>query len=214
MSTFPGSPRLVKGAIVGFDPFNPLASVVVFQYNPEDIRRTLTPTSASAEGARTEVQRLSGPPRETFDLKVRLNAADQLEKGDSVAQSLGVYPQISALEMLLYPKSAVTIANTALLAAGTIEIVPPEAPFTLLIWGVKRVVPVRITTMTVTEQQWDASLNPIQAEVDLGLQTLSTNDFPITHPGYALFLAHQVVKETMAVIGSVGNLSAVAGSIR
>ena len=210
MTTFPGSPRLQKGAIVGFDPLNPLASVVVFQYNPQDIRRTLAPTGPTGTGARTEVMRLAGPPRETLTVKVRLNATDQLEKSDPIAQSMGIYPQLSALEMLIYPKSAVTIANTVLLALGTIEIVPPEAPFTLLVWGVKRVVPVRITTMSITEQQWDPGLNPIQAEVDLGLEILSTNDYPITHPGSALFLAHQVVKEVMAVVGSVSNLSAVA----
>jgi hypothetical protein len=35
MSSFPGSPKVQKVAIVGLDPFNPLASVVVFQYNPD-----------------------------------------------------------------------------------------------------------------------------------------------------------------------------------
>jgi hypothetical protein len=47
--------------------------------------------------------------------------------------------------------------------------------------------------------------------VSLGLRVLSYNDLPPSHPGFGLFLAHQIVKETMAVIGSVDNLSAVAG---
>ncbi len=119
---------------------------------------------------------------------------------------MGIYPQLSALEMLLYPKSALVIANTILLAAGTIEVIPPEAPFTLFIWGPKRILPVRLTGFTITEEAHDTGLNPIRAKVSLDLRVLSTSDFSITHPGYALFLAHQVVKETMAVIGSVGNI--------
>jgi hypothetical protein len=124
---------------------------------------------------------------------------------------MGIYPQLSALEMLLYPKSATVIANTVLLAAGTIEIIQPEAPMTLFIWGVKRVLPVRITGFTINEMQYDPNLNPLVANLNLSMNVLSYNDFPVTHPGYFMFLAHQVVKETMATIGSIGNLSAVAG---
>ena len=96
---------------------------------------------------------------------------------------MGISPQLSALEMLLYPKSALVIANTVLLAAGTIEIVPPEAPFTLFIWGAKRVLPVRLTSFTITEQAYDPSLNPIRATVNLGMQVLNYSDFPVSHPG-------------------------------
>ena len=137
----------------------------------------------------------------------------QLEKADPIATSMGIYPQLSALEMLLYPKSALVIANTVLMAAGTIEVIPPEAPFTLFIWGPKRVLPVRLTGFTITEEAHDPSLNPIRAKASLDLRVLSYSDFSVTHPGYALFLAHQVVKETMAVIGSVGNITSTGASI-
>jgi hypothetical protein len=40
-ATFPGSPRLTKGAIVGVDKMNPLASIIVFQYNPDTLTRRL-----------------------------------------------------------------------------------------------------------------------------------------------------------------------------
>ena len=126
MSTFPNSPRVLKGAIIGVDLFNPLASVVVFQYNPDTLTRTLQAQTAGAEGAdRSEALRLRGAPIEEIKLDVEIDATDQLEKGDPLAASIGVYPQLSALEMLLYPKSALVIANTILLAVGTIEIVPP-----------------------------------------------------------------------------------------
>jgi hypothetical protein len=212
MTTFPRAPKLLKGAIVAIDPLNPLASVIIFQYNPKQLSRQVQARTGGQEGAQAEALRLAGPPTETITIsELDLDAADQLEKGDPVAQSMGIYPQLSALEMLLYPKSAMVIANTVLLAAGTIEVIQPEAPLTLFIWGIKRVLPVRLTSFTINEVQYDPQLNPTVANLNLTLNVLSYNHFPVTHPGYYLFLAHQVVKETMAVIGSVGNLSAVAG---
>ena len=90
----------------------------------------------------------------------------------------------------------------------TIEIVSPEGPFTLFIWGPKRVLPVRLTEFKITEEAHDINLNPIQAKISLGLRVLSYADLSLTHPGYALFLAHQIIKETMAAIGSINsNLS-------
>jgi hypothetical protein len=212
MTTFPGSPRLLHGAIVGVDIFNPLASVIVFQYNPDTLTRTLQAQTAGGEGgARSEALRLKGAPVETIKLDIEIDATDQLEKAEGAAVSMGVYPQLSALEMLIYPKSALVIANTALLAVGTIEVIPPVAPLTLFIYGAKRVLPVRVTEFSITEEAHDVNLNPIRAKVSLGLRVLSYNDLSLTHPGYALFLAHQVVKEAMAVAGSAGNLAAVAG---
>ncbi len=210
MSTFPGAMNFQKGAIVGFDIYNPVSSVVVFQYNPETVTRTLAPSSPSGE-SREDVLRLAGPPKESISLTVRLNAADQLETQDSTVTSMGLYPQLSALEMLLYPKSALVLTNAILAAIGTIELLPTEGPFTLLIWGAKRVVPVRLTSFSITEKQWDPNLNPTQADVELGMDVLTYNDFQLLHPGWALFMAHQVVKEAMAVVGSIGNISALAG---
>ncbi|HYH85706.1 MAG TPA: hypothetical protein VEX60_09495, partial [Pyrinomonadaceae bacterium] len=103
------------------------------------------------------------------------------------------------------------IANTVLLAAGTIEILPPIGPFTLFVWGLQRVLPVRLTEFTITEEAHDVNLNPIRAKVSLGLRVLSYNDLSITNPGYYLFLTHQIIKETMAQLGSISNLGAVAG---
>jgi hypothetical protein len=214
MTTFSRSPRILKGAIVGFDPLNPVASVIVFQYNPDTLTRTLQARAAgSGEGRadRTEATRLAGAPIETIRLEVAIDATDQLEKGEPTATVMGIHPQLSALEMLLYPKSALVIANTALMAAGMLEVIPPEAPFTLFVWGPRRVLPVRLTEFSITEEAYDVHLNPIRAKVTLGLRAIGYDDLPVTHPGHGLFLAHQVVKEVMAVAGSVGNLSAVAG---
>jgi hypothetical protein len=212
MTTFPGSPRVLKGALVGIDPASPVPTVVIFQYNPDTLTRSLKPRAPGGDAARSEVQRLTGPPEETIKVDVEIDATDQLEKNDALAGSLGIHPQLSALEMLVYPKSALVIANTALLAAGTIEVIPPDAPLTLFIWGAKRILPVRITEFSITEEAHDQALNPIRAKVGLGLRVLSTNDFSIADPGYYVFLAHQIVKETLSVVGTVSDLTAVAGS--
>ncbi|HKV33840.1 MAG TPA: hypothetical protein VJP89_05960, partial [Pyrinomonadaceae bacterium] len=158
-----------------------------------------------------EAMRLKGAPIETIKLDVEIDATDQLEKGDGIATTLGIYPQLSALEMLLYPKSALVIANTALMALGTLEVLPPVGPFTLLVWGLKRVLPVRLTDLTITEDAYDVGLNPIRAKASLGLRVLSYNDLSLNSPRDFIFLTHQIVKETMATIGSVSNIGAVAG---
>jgi hypothetical protein len=211
MSGLANSPRLIKGAIIGVDLFNPVASVVIFQYNPETVTRTLQPQGAADTGSRAEAMRLKGAPIETIKMDVEIDATDQLEQGDTNAGAMGIYPQLSALEMLVYPKTLQVVANTVLMALGTLEILPPIGPFTVLVWGLKRVVPVRVNDFTITEELHDAGLNPIRAKVSLGLRVLSYNDLSITNPGYYLFLAHQTAKEVMATIGSINNIGAVAG---
>ncbi len=213
MSTFPGSPRLLKGAIIGLDPANPLASVIVFQYNPDSLTRRLDARSTGGgdNADRSEAFRLTGPPKETITLAVEIDAADQLEQANPIAITTGIYPTLSALEMLLYPKSALVIANTALAQVGNIEIIPPEAPLTLFVWGPQRVLPVRLTSFSITEEAHDTQLNPIRAKVDLSLYVLSYIDLKLTNPGYMLFLAHQIAKEIMAtsnVFNSVQNIGA------
>ena len=208
MTTFPGSPRVMKGAIIGVDPINPYTSIITFQYNPDTLRRTLEAQAAGATQttstvARSEALRLGGAPVENITLDIEVDATDQLASGNPTAAGMGVYPQLSALEMLLYPKSSLVIANTILALTGSIELIPPEAPLTLFIWGPKRVLPVRLTTFSITEEAYDVDLNPIRASVNLGLRVLSYSDLSLTHPGYYLFLAHQVTKEVMAMIGSL-----------
>ena len=198
---------MLSGALVGVDPFNPLASVIVFQYNPETVTRTIIARSAGQDANQTEALRLKGPPSETIAIDVEIDATDQLEKVDPIAATLGVAPALASLEMLLYPKSALVIANQVLMSFGVIEVIPAEAPLTLLIWGSKRVLPVRLTSFTITEQAFDAALNPIQAKVGLSLQVLTYDDLGLLSVGGALSLAHQVIGETMATIAGAGTIS-------
>jgi hypothetical protein len=214
MTGFPGSPHTARGGLIGIDPENPVASVVIFQYNPDEMTRTLQARAAigagMSAGARDEALRLTGAPIENITLAVEIDASDQLESGDAVTTTVGIYPQLSSLEMLLYPKSALVIANTALALAGTIELVPALAPLTLLVWGVKRVLPVRLTQFSIVEQAYDQGLNPIRARVSLGLRVLSYSDLPLTNPGYHVYLANQITKEALATLGSA-SAAATAG---
>lgn len=207
MSGLTRSPRVQKGAIVGVDIVNPLASVIVFQYNPETLTRTLTAQAAGEGSAPGEALRLKAPPKEQISLNVEIDATDQLETGDAQAQSMGVYPQLASLEMLLYPKSALVIANEVLKSFGFLEVIPPVAPMTLFVWGMKRVLPVRLTSFSITEEAFDPDLNPIRAKVDLSLDVLTYHDLGLLSPGGTLYLAHQISKEVMATLNGVGTLT-------
>src|SRR5689334_745076 len=174
--SFSGSPRLIKGALVALDPLNPAAGVVVFQYNPDTMTRRLDARAVASEGDRGEAFRLTGAPKETITLSVEIDATDQLEQAAPLAVSSGIYPTLAAMEMMLYPKSSLVIANTALAQLGTIEVIPAEAPMTVLVWGPQRVLPVRLGSFSITEEAYDPKLNPIRAKVELSLSVLSYND--------------------------------------
>ena len=218
MGSFPGSPRILRGAIVAVTPLSPLSRIVIFQYNPSELRRTLRPRSAPSEQqvGPADAHRIWGAPTETITMTVEVDAADQLETGDPVAATTGIAPQLASLEMLLYPDSLQVIANTALMAAGVIELLPPEGPLTVLVWGPGRAVPVRLQDLTITEQAFDPRLFPTRATVEVSLQVLSYSDLPVSDPGYTLFLVHQVLKETMAsvagVTGAISALTDLAGA--
>lgn len=211
MTGFSRSPRLLKGALVAFRPPVPLPSVIPFQINPETLSRTVNANLAEGEGG-TETFRLAGAPSETIKLETVLDATDDLERDDATAREIGLHHRLAQLELLLYPSAATVVANAVLLNAGTVEILPAAGPFTIFIWGRARILPVKLTSLTIEEQAYDPNLNPIRAKVGMDLQVLSYSDLRQTHPGYAMFLAHQVTKETMAAIAQVNSLGAVLGS--
>ncbi|MEM4988045.1 hypothetical protein V8G57_11670 [Collimonas sp. H4R21] len=213
MSTFPNSPRILKGGIVLLDPdkFTVLPNgVIVLQYNPDTLTRTLKIKGAEEGGDRSEAMRLTGPPVETIKLDAEIDATDQLEFPDKnpTAAQLGIFPQLAALEALAYPASASLQNNFSLAQQGTLEIMPMVAPLMLFIWSASRIVPVRLTDFSITEEAFDPSLNPIRAKVSLGLRVLSIDDLNFADKGGSLYMVYQQQKERMANMNTGGTLSA------
>src|ERR1043166_1827987 len=134
MTTFPNSPRLIKGGIVLIDPqSSAVLRVIALQYNPDTLSRTLQVQAVGEAGDRLEALRLKGPPNETIKLDAEIDATDQLEFPDQnrTTTQLGIFPQLAALETIVYPGSAQLQANNPLAKIGTLEIAPVEAPLTL-----------------------------------------------------------------------------------
>jgi hypothetical protein len=202
-SGFPNSPRLVKGGIVTMDPdTSAIKSVIALQYNPDSLSRTLQIQAmpGGQDGVRVDVLRLRGPAVETIKLEAKLDATDQLEfpKQFPNAVQYGLLPQLSQLEMLINPSVETLQADDAMANAGTLEIIPLEQPLTLFVWSKSRVVPVRLTEFSVTEEAFDPQLNPIRAKISLGLRVLSVDDLGFSHPGGRMFMTYLGNKEQLA----------------
>jgi len=213
MSAFPGSPRVLKGGIVLLDPdqFTVLPNgIIVLQYNPDTLTRTLKIKGAEEGGDRSEALRLTGPPVETIKLDAEIDATDQLEFPDQNPNAIeyGIFPQLAALETTVYPSSVTLQNNFALSQQGTLEIMPMLSPYTLFVWSARRVVPVRITDLSITEEAFDPQLNPIRAKVSLGLRVLSIDDLYFSDKGGSLYMAYQQQKESLASLFQGGTFGA------
>ena len=211
MNNFKRSPRLVKGGIVQIDPgTSAVQRIITLQYNPDSLSRTLQVQGMGGEsGDRSEALRLKGPPVETLKLDVEIDASDQLEFPDQnpATVELGIYPQLAALETLIYPSSAQLQSNNSLAQSGTLEITPMQAPLTLFIWSKQRILPVRLTDFSVTEEAFDPQLNPIRAKVSLGMRVLSINDLGFNHKGGSLYMIYQQRKEQLVTKSIAGVLN-------
>ena len=200
MSTFPGSPRIVKGGIVVLDPqTGAVLRVIPLQYNPDTLTRSFQIKGVGAEsGDRIEALRLKGPPAETIKVEAEVDATDQLEVSDSQATEAGLHPLLSALEVLIYPSSSALQSNNSEAASGSLEIVAVEAPLTVFVFGPKRIAPVRITELSVTEEAFDTALNPIRAKISLGMRVLTIDDVGFAEKGGGLFISYLKAKEQLA----------------
>jgi hypothetical protein len=202
-SASPISPRLVKGGIVTLDPDTSVVrSIIALQYNPDSLTRSLQiqSTPGGHDGVVMDALRLRGPAIETIKLEAELDATDQLEfpNQNPLAVQYGLHPQLAQLEMLVNPTVESLLADDAMANAGTLEIIPLEQPLTLLVWSASRVIPVRLTEFSITEEAFDTRLNPIRAKISLGLRVLSVDDLGFQHPGGRLFMSYLTNKESLA----------------
>ena len=201
MSAFPGSPKLTRGGLVLLDPRSGnVRRIIALQYNPDSLSRSLQIQGTGDSGDRSEALRLKGPAVETIKVEAEIDATDQLELPDQhpSAVQFGIQPHLAAIETLVYPTAAELIAGNELAGSGTIEIAPVETSLTLFVWSRHRVLPVRITECSITEDAFDPELNPIRAKVSLGLRVLSVDDLGFGHKGAALFLGYLKQKEQLA----------------
>ncbi|HYQ36006.1 MAG TPA: hypothetical protein VER10_09070 [Mycobacterium sp.] len=185
----------MRGALVEFMPTRliPIPNVIVFQYNPESMSHAWTqpePPAAGPNQTTTNPLAVKGNPGESFTFTLALDAADSIADGKAsgaLAQVSGVYSRIAALEMLLYPGSATQggLLGTVTAAVGSVfgaaksgkRSVPATTVNTVLfVWGPGRILPVRVTALTITEKLYDGLLNPTKAEVAITLRALTDDE--------------------------------------
>ncbi len=211
MSTFPNAPRLLKGGIVLVDPDTAAVQrIISLQYNPDTLTRSLQIQGVTADGGyRSEILRLKGPPVETIKLDAEIDATDQLEFPDQNPNIVdaGIQPQLAALEAIVYPTSRQLQSNNALEKSGTLEIIPMQSALTLFIWSKNRIIPVRLTDFSITEEAFDPNLNPIRAKVSLGMRVLSVNDVGFDAKAGSLYMIYQQQKERLAGLAPNGSFS-------
>ncbi|GAA2664203.1 hypothetical protein [Streptomyces lunalinharesii] len=215
MTRYADIPKPIRSGIVVVDPDLGIPQrIIVLQFNPDTLERQVAPQAAGGEGDsggggggsggdRNEALRLKGPAQETWKFTAEIDATDQLD----VAAPEGIHPELAVLEMLVQPTTAQLLAASKLTKKGTIEISPIETPLTLFTWGSKRVMPVRLTELSVNESAFDVNLNPIRASLSIGLKVLTVSDLPAGHPGAALYLAHLAQKEQLARRARGGTLA-------
>jgi hypothetical protein len=209
----PFSPRLLKCGLVQVDPdTGRLLRTISLQYNPDTLTRSLQVQAASSGGGQdqSEALRLKGAAIETIKLEAEIDAAELLDDptANPIAVALGIHPQLAVLEELVEPRADDLQTNDTLANSGVLEVLPVEAPMTLFVWSKQRVVPVRVTDLSVTEEAFDVNLNPIRAKVSLGLRVLSVDDLGFRHRGGTLFMAYLRNKEALGAAALSVPLSA------
>jgi hypothetical protein len=201
---FPGAPRMLRGGLVRIDPATlTRLDVVVFQYNPDTVSRSIQPRAIGGEpGDRLEVLRLTGPPHESIKFDAEFDASEQLEQPNDPANEpyaeQGLLPVLAVIERLVTPTAQELQAVDALYDQGMMEVAPVEAPLTVLVWGAKRVVPVLVTGLSITEDAFDPKLQPIRVKVSFEFKVLTSSDLPLQHIGGSLYVAYRQSVEQLA----------------
>jgi hypothetical protein len=218
-SDFPRSPKLLKGALVVFETQLPIpTNLIVFQYNPDTMTRSFQQAGGSGDPRNSagDTQNTVLPPIELFQLTVELDAADQLEAPGSnpLATAVGLHPTLAALELLISPPSTSLILGKALALLGSSIISPASVPLVLFVWGPVRVVPVRVSTVSIVEEAFDTLLNPIRAKVTLGLRALTLIELQKAGPPFdALGIVNLVAKEVLARSNIFNSVQQIGGSL-
>lgn len=198
---------VLKGAFInlGAGLLGALPNIVIFQFNPERVTRTprlaQPPPSSDGSGSRDANQQ-PGQPSESYSFTLRVDATDQLAESNPIAAASGILPTLSALELLMVPKSSLLLDLFDLGGGDKPHQHPPERlPTVLFFWGPFRIFPVNLTSLSITETRYDQLLNPIRAEVTVNVQVLTPSqlakDATFARGAYTY---SQGVKEVMAAL--------------
>jgi hypothetical protein len=202
-NAYPNNPSILKAALISMGGTIPVPRLIMLQYNPAELTRQIEPDFEKIGDTPTGTNLLAGPAIEKIQMTARISAVDQLQANDATAIMFGIYPQLATLEMMLFPSTSSIVQGLTEMALGVLEIVPPETPLTIFVWGPQRVLPVQITSYSVTETMHDTRLNPIDAEVTISMKVLTYQDFEPSQTGFYLYLANLAGRELMSALGTV-----------
>ena len=233
--------KYLKGAFVQFIPtfLIPRPNVVVFQYNPETITHTWTPAAPETTpsvNSRPNPLAVNSLPGESFSFTLMMDSSDTIADGSAVtagiAEATGLYSRLAALEMLLYPSgsfSAIQLlgtvssalkSTTGLGSTKSTNVPQYMMPTVLFVWGPGRILPVRLTSLTVTEKLYDALLlNPTQVEAQVGIQVLTPDEVANLKPSSLETIAtvaydySQALREALALTNLANNTESVIGML-
>jgi hypothetical protein len=238
--------KYLKGALVQFmDTFLiPLPNVIVFQFNPETMTHSWTQPEAAGGGqsgaaGRANPLAVRGMPGESFSFSIAVDSNDMIADGSPVAVGIaslsGVYTRLAALEMLLYPVStgdAGGLVGSVSATAGTAGAavggaanndvkrgVPAmQVPTVLFVWGPGRILPVRVTGLTITERLYDGLLNPTHAEAQLGLRVLTPEELtfvtgPLKDIAQGAYDYSQALRQVLAIANLANSVEDIIGML-
>ena len=197
----------LKGAFInlGAGLLGALPNIVVFQFNPDRVTRTPSlvhpPPKTDGSGKRpASIQ--PDEPSESMSFSLRVDATDQLAQANPIAAASGILPTLSALELLMVPKSSLSIDLSSLSGSKKKphQHPPQKLPTVLFFWGPFRILPVSITSLSITETEYDLLLNPIRAEVSVSLHVLTPSQLNDATLAIGAYKYSQGVKEVMAAL--------------
>jgi hypothetical protein len=187
--------KYLRGALIEFTESFPLPipNVIIFQFNPETMTHAWTPaaTNPNTPGSNANPLAITGDPQESFSFTLAMDANDMIADGDAVETALGtasgIYTRLASLEMLLFPTAppggGLVGTVTAALGLGggasapTRPVPAAQLPTVIFVWGPGRIVPVRVTSLSITERLYDSVLlNPVHAEAQITLRVLTAQE--------------------------------------
>jgi hypothetical protein len=179
-------PRLQKGALVQLVPalMGVLPNIVVFQYNPERLRRHFSPYQPpTVDEAK---KRSTGPASEPFDLTeqisfvIEVDASDALDQGQVLAKTVGIADRLAALKLLTQPPDKFggdLISTIKSIGKIGVKEVRRSVPICLFVWGPGRILPVRVRGLQIEETLFSPELFPTRATVNIDLQVMTPDQF-------------------------------------